>query len=137
MQRQHAHDSRTGLGRALHTNRRILVRETDLPLEAETRCPQQERLRVRLAIGDVFAQDGRLEPIPNAQRPQHEIGYHALRVGDNPGEHTIVFSTLGETMELVHKGHTRDAYVRGALAAAKFLAGKPAGRYSMNDVLGL
>jgi 4-hydroxy-tetrahydrodipicolinate reductase len=71
------------------------------------------------------------------ERPAKEIGMHAVRVGDNVGEHTIVFSTLGETMELVHKGHTRDAYVRGALAAAKFLAGKPPGRYTMNDVLGL
>jgi 4-hydroxy-tetrahydrodipicolinate reductase len=71
------------------------------------------------------------------ERPPHEIGIHALRVGDNVGEHTIVFSTLGETMELVHKGHTRDSYARGALEAAKFLAGKPAGRYTMNDVLGL
>jgi 4-hydroxy-tetrahydrodipicolinate reductase len=71
------------------------------------------------------------------ERPPHEIGIHALRVGDNVGEHTIVFSTLGETLELVHKGHTRDSYARGALEAAKFLAGKPAGRYTMNDVLGL
>ena len=71
------------------------------------------------------------------ERPAKEIGMHAVRAGDNVGEHTIIFSTLGETMELVHKGHTRDAYVRGALAAAKFLAGKPAGRYTMNDVLGL
>ncbi len=71
------------------------------------------------------------------ERPPHEIGIHALRVGDNVGEHTIVFSTLGETLELVHKGHTRDSYARGALEAAKFLAGKPAGQYTMNDVLGL
>jgi 4-hydroxy-tetrahydrodipicolinate reductase len=71
------------------------------------------------------------------ERPRGEIGMHALRVGDNVGEHTIIFSTLGETLELVHKGHTRDSYARGALLAAKFLAGKPAGRYTMNDVLGL
>jgi 4-hydroxy-tetrahydrodipicolinate reductase len=71
------------------------------------------------------------------ERPRHEIGMHALRVGDNVGEHAIIFSTLGETLELVHKGHTRDSYARGALLAAKFLAGKPAGRYTMNDVLGL
>ncbi len=70
-------------------------------------------------------------------RPRSEIGMHALRVGDNVGEHTIIFSTLGETLELVHKGHTRDSYARGALLAAKFLAGKPAGRYTMNDVLGI
>jgi 4-hydroxy-tetrahydrodipicolinate reductase len=71
------------------------------------------------------------------ERPAQEIGMHALRVGDNVGEHTIIFSTLGETLELVHRGHTRDSYARGALLAAKFLTGKPAGRYSMKDVLGL
>jgi len=71
------------------------------------------------------------------ERPAGEIGMHAVRAGDNPGEHTIIFSTLGETMELVHKGNSRDAYAIGALQAAKFLAAKPAGRYSMADVLGL
>ncbi len=71
------------------------------------------------------------------ERPRHEIGMHAIRAGDNIGEHTIIFSALGETMELVHKGYTRDSYARGALMAAKFLADRPAGRYSMNDVLGL
>ena len=71
------------------------------------------------------------------ERPHGEIGMHAVRGGDNVGEHSIVFSTLGETMELVHKGYSRDSYARGALAAAKFLAGKPAGTYSMADVLGL
>ncbi len=71
------------------------------------------------------------------ERPAQEIGMHAVRAGDNVGEHTILFSTLGETMELVHKGHTRDAYVRGALQAAKFLATRPPGRYTMDDVLGL
>jgi 4-hydroxy-tetrahydrodipicolinate reductase len=71
------------------------------------------------------------------ERPREEIGVHAIRVGDNVGEHEIIFSTLGETMELVHKGHSRDSYARGALAAAKFLADKPAGRYGMKDVLGL
>jgi 4-hydroxy-tetrahydrodipicolinate reductase len=71
------------------------------------------------------------------ERSPNEIGVHAIRVGDNVGEHTIVFSTLGETMELTHRAHARDCYVRGALQAAKFLANRPAGRYSMNDVLGL
>jgi 4-hydroxy-tetrahydrodipicolinate reductase len=71
------------------------------------------------------------------ERPGEEIGIHAVRVGDNVGEHTIVFTTLGETLELVHKAHSRDCYVRGALQAAKFLANRPAGLYSMADVLGL
>ena len=71
------------------------------------------------------------------ERPAHEIGVHAIRVGDNVGEHTIIFSTLGETMELTHRAHARDCYVRGALQAAKYLATRPAGRYTMADVLGL
>ena len=71
------------------------------------------------------------------ERPEHEIGIHAIRVGDNVGEHTIIFSTLGETMELTHRAHARDCYVRGALQAARYLADRPAGRYTMEDVLGL
>lgn len=70
-------------------------------------------------------------------RPHGEIGYHAVRVGDNPGEHTIIFGLLGETLEISVKATNRDCYAHGALAAAKFLAGKPAGLYGMNDVLGL
>ncbi|MFO0803906.1 MAG: 4-hydroxy-tetrahydrodipicolinate reductase [Gemmataceae bacterium] len=71
------------------------------------------------------------------ERKAEEIGLHAVRGGDNVGEHTIIFTTLGETLELVHKGHSRDSYTRGALLAAKFLATKSAGRYTMADVLGL
>jgi len=68
-------------------------------------------------------------------RPHNEIGYHAVRVGDNPGQHTILFGLLGETLELTIKASNRDAYALGALAAAKFLVGKPTGLYDMNDVL--
>jgi 4-hydroxy-tetrahydrodipicolinate reductase len=71
------------------------------------------------------------------ERTADEIGVHAVRGGDNVGEHTIIFTTLGETLELVHKGHSRDSYARGALLAAKYLANRPAGRYTMADVLGL
>jgi 4-hydroxy-tetrahydrodipicolinate reductase len=71
------------------------------------------------------------------ERPAHEIGVHAIRVGDNVGEHTIIFSTLGETLELTHRAHARDCYARGALQAACFLADRPPGRYTMDDVLGL
>ena len=71
------------------------------------------------------------------QRARDEIGYHALRTGDNPGEHTIVFGMLGETIELSVKATNRDCYALGALAAAKFLVGRPPGLYAMQDVLGL
>ncbi len=71
------------------------------------------------------------------KRAQSEIGYHALRVGDNPGEHQIVFGLLGETVELSVKATTRDCYASGALAAAQFLADQGPGLYNMYDVLGL
>jgi 4-hydroxy-tetrahydrodipicolinate reductase len=71
------------------------------------------------------------------KRPHDEIGYHAIRVGDNPGEHVIVFGMLGETIELAVRATNRDCYAVGALAAAKFLVGKKPGLYGMNDVLGL
>jgi 4-hydroxy-tetrahydrodipicolinate reductase len=71
------------------------------------------------------------------KRPHGEIGYHAIRVGDNPGEHTIIFGLLGETIELTVRATSRDCYAHGALTAAKFLAGKPPGIYSMSDVLKL
>jgi 4-hydroxy-tetrahydrodipicolinate reductase len=71
------------------------------------------------------------------ERPPHEIGVHSIRVGDNVGEHTVIFGAIGETLELVQRAQSRDAYARGALQAAKYLAGRPAGRYAMSDVLGL
>ena len=71
------------------------------------------------------------------QRPLNEIGYHALRVGDNVGEHTIVFGLLGETLEVTVRGQSRDSYAAGALTAAKFLATKQPGLYTMTDALGL
>ena len=69
-------------------------------------------------------------------RPHGEIGYHAVRIGDNPGQHTILFGLLGETLEITVKASNRDSYAAGALAAAKFLVGKQPGLYNMNDVLG-
>ena len=71
------------------------------------------------------------------KRPRNEIGYHALRTGDNVGEHTIVFGMMGETIDITVRGHTRDSYAYGALAAAKFIVAQGAGMYNMKDVLGL
>ncbi len=70
-------------------------------------------------------------------RPHDEIGYHAIRAGDDPGQHTIVFAMLGELVEITVRATNRDCYALGALAAASFLAGKPPGPYAISDVLGL
>ncbi len=73
---------------------------------------------------------------PTTDPSQGGIDIHALRIADSPGEHTVIFAMLGETLELTHRALNRDGFARGALDAARFLAGKPAGLYSMEDVLG-
>ncbi len=70
-------------------------------------------------------------------RTKNEIGMHALRGGDVVGDHTVVFATAGERVELTHKASSRQTFAKGALRAAKFLAAAAPGRYDMQDVLGL
>lgn len=72
-----------------------------------------------------------------AMRRRGEIGMHAIRSGDVVGRHTVSFGGLGEEISIGHVASSRDVFARGALRAARWLAGKPAGRYSMKDVLGL
>ena len=71
------------------------------------------------------------------ERPAKEIGFHALRGGDIVGEHTVVFAGSGERVEITVRSQSRMTYAAGALRAAKWLRGKPAGLYDMFDVLGL
>jgi len=71
------------------------------------------------------------------ERTPTEIGFHAVRAGDIVGEHTVLFGGMGERVEVRHVATSRDIFARGALRAARFLAGKPPGRYTMADVLGL
>jgi 4-hydroxy-tetrahydrodipicolinate reductase len=71
------------------------------------------------------------------ERTRREIGVLSLRSGDVVGEHTVSFGTLGERLELTHRAHSRDTFAYGALRAARWLAGRGPGLYSMQDVLGL
>lgn len=70
-------------------------------------------------------------------RTADEIGMHALRGGDVVGDHTVVFATDGERVELSHKASSRETFAGGALRAARWLVGKPPGVYTMAQVLGL
>lgn len=81
------------------------------------------------------AVDGRTG-IPG-ERPEKEIGFHAVRGGDIVGDHTVLFAADGECVELSHRATTRDTFAVGALKGADWLAGKDAGLYNMRDVLGL
>jgi 4-hydroxy-tetrahydrodipicolinate reductase len=71
------------------------------------------------------------------ERTAEEIGVLALRAGDIVGEHTVMFVTNGERIELTHRAHNRDAFAKGAVQAALWLVGRPNGVYDMQDVLGL
>ena len=70
-------------------------------------------------------------------RKANELGIHSLRGGDVVGEHTVIFSGEGERLEITHRAHSRRTFARGAIRAVRFIVGKPAGLYSMADVLGL
>ncbi len=80
----------------------------------------------------VYARKG----IIGERKPQ-EIGIQTIRAGDIVGEHTVIFGGLGERIEVTHKASSRDTFARGALRAALWVTGKPAGLYDMQDVLGL
>jgi 4-hydroxy-tetrahydrodipicolinate reductase len=71
------------------------------------------------------------------ERTKKEIGIQTVRAGDIVGEHTVLFGGLGERIEITHKASSRDTFARGALKAAQWIHGKPAGLYDMQDVLGL
>ena len=70
-------------------------------------------------------------------RDDHEIGYHAIRAGDDPGQYRILFGMMGERIELHVAATNRDSCARGALSAAKYVVNQPPGLYSVDDVLGL
>jgi 4-hydroxy-tetrahydrodipicolinate reductase len=92
---------------------------------AAGRAVELERVRV----------DGR-SGRPGA-RPAGEIGFHAVRGGDVVGEHRVMLIGERERVELVHIAQDRTLFAEGALRAARWLAGRPAGEYTMKDVLGL
>lgn len=69
------------------------------------------------------------------KRDSKEIGISAVRGGTIVGEHEVIFAGLDEVIELKHTAYSRSIFAKGAVQAAKFLAGKPAGLYDMGDVI--
>jgi 4-hydroxy-tetrahydrodipicolinate reductase len=70
-------------------------------------------------------------------RRQGDIGFATLRGGDVVGEHTVLFAGEGEQLALTHRATSRAVLARGAIRAARWVAGRAPGLYSMRDVLGL
>ena len=73
----------------------------------------------------------------NTQRQKGTIGMHAVRGGDIVGDHSVIYTTLGETVTISHNAHTRDTFVGGAIRAAKWITAQKPSLYNMMDVLGL
>ena len=71
------------------------------------------------------------------ERPVGQIGIHAVRSGSVVGDHVVSLASETEIIELSHRALSRDAFAAGALRAAQWVAGRPAGLYGMKDVLGL
>ena len=97
-------------------------------------------------LAEILARARALQPDENlahgrvglvGERSRQEIGIHAIRGGDVVGDHTVLFASTGERLELTHKASSRDTFARGALRAAQWIIGKPAALYNMEDVLGL
>ena len=88
--------------------------------------------RVDLADAAVRSRDG-----ITGERPEGAIGFGVLRGGSVAGDHQVIFAGEGERIELGHRAESRAIFAQGAVKAALWLAGKPAGRYAMTDVLGL
>ncbi len=89
------------------------------------------------ALGKDYGESAVLGRGGRQPRKPGEIGLHALRLGDTTGEHAVHFGNLGETVTISHSAHTRDTFARGALRAAEWVAGSPAGLYDMRHVLGI
>jgi 4-hydroxy-tetrahydrodipicolinate reductase len=71
------------------------------------------------------------------ERTRREIGFETVRAGDVVGDHTVMFATEGERIEITHKASSRMTFAKGAMRAALWLDGKAAGLYDMQDVLDL
>lgn len=88
--------------------------------------------RIQEVLTDSVLLVGRHE---NGKRTAKEIGIHSLRLGNEVGTHEIIIATGSETITLKHEAENRSLFANGALAAAKFLEGKTAGLYSMQDII--
>lgn len=109
---------------------------TEVHHKKKVDAPSGTAVRLADAIRDVRP----LRPVSGREgivgaRPQDELGIFALRGGDVIGDHTVYLFGPGERLELTHRATSRDLFALGALRAARWIVGKPHGRYSLADVL--
>jgi 4-hydroxy-tetrahydrodipicolinate reductase len=105
-------------------------------------APSGTAVRMAEIIAEAFGRDlekvgvyGRKGIV--GQRKADEIGIVSLRAGDMTGDHTVIFGGIGERLEIVHRGQSRDSLGLGALRAARWIVQQRPGFYDMQDLLGL
>lgn len=131
----------------LRTTARIMGDDADIEvIEAHHRhkvdAPSGTALRMGEAVAETLGRD--LKDCAVYGREGHEgprdkdtIGFATVRAGDIVGEHTVLFASEGERLEITHKASSRQTFARGALRAALWLHNQPPGLYDMEDVLAL
>jgi|LDZT01.1.fsa_nt_gi 4-hydroxy-tetrahydrodipicolinate reductase len=87
---------------------------------------------INLAENVVYGRSGNV-----GERKQGEIGIHAVRAGNISGEHTIIFNSAGESLELTHKAYSKEAFAEGTVKAIYFILNHESGLFSMKEVLDL
>lgn len=105
-------------------------------------APSGTALRMGEVIADALGRDLRECAVYGregftGERSRTEIGFETIRAGDVVGDHTVLFAGIGERIEITHKASSRMTFAKGAMRAAEWLSGKPAGLYDMQDVLAL
>ncbi|HRI69584.1 MAG TPA: 4-hydroxy-tetrahydrodipicolinate reductase [Polyangium sp.] len=120
---------RLGLGFDIEVVETHHKAKVDSPSGTAVRLADAART-AREGLRAVHGREGNVGP-----RAAEEIGIFAMRGGDVIGDHSVHLLGLGERIELTHRATNRDLFARGALRAARFLVGKPAGRYTMAHVL--
>ena len=105
-------------------------------------APSGTALRLGEALADALGRDLKECAVYGregftGERSRQEIGFETIRAGDVVGDHTVLFASMGERMEITHKASSRMTFAKGAIRAVQWLQGRPAGLYDMQDVLGL
>lgn len=131
----------------LELTARIIGEESDIEIiEAHHRHKKDAPSGTALRMGEVIANElGRnLKDVAvygreghTGERDRKTIGFATIRAGEIVGDHTVLFASAGERVEITHKSSSRLPYATGAIRAAQWLQGKASGLYSMQDVLGL
>jgi 4-hydroxy-tetrahydrodipicolinate reductase len=129
------------LSRMAEQAAKVLGQDFDIEIsEAHHRHKKDAPSGTALALAEVMSQARGSAPVDKTVdrqglRQPGSIGFSVVRAGDIVGEHTVLFAGAGERLELSHRAQSRATFAHGALRAARWITGKPAGLYRLADTL--